>query len=81
MPFLQAPHQIGRREGPFKCSGGTETIVGNTKVHTFLTSDILLSFFFRLCLLWFLDLFIWCHWFLSSFCDVGAYVFVFVIAN
>ena len=40
MPFLQAPHQIGRREGPFKCSGGTETIVGNTKVHTFLTSDI-----------------------------------------
>ena len=37
MPFLQAPHQIGRREGPFKCSGGTEPIVGNTKVHTFLT--------------------------------------------
>ena len=35
MPFLYAPHQIGRRKAPFKCEGGTETTVGNTKVHTF----------------------------------------------
>ena len=38
MPFLYAPHQIGRRKAPFKCEGGTETTVGNTKVHTFLST-------------------------------------------
>lgn len=38
MPFLYAPHQIGRRKAKFKCIGGIETDVGTTRVHTFLSS-------------------------------------------
>ena len=38
MSFLLVPHQIGRRKTKFTCTGGTETTVGNTKVHTFLST-------------------------------------------